>query len=1084
MKKKKLMLLFATSLISSPFAVIACTSPASPKKENIEVVKQTEKPEENSAETVDSFDVEPSESEAQNPRNEDSTVAYNKEKFVDQKEKSENNETQTSEDKSEASADNSNEKQEDSEPEGLTTDTKDVENKTDPNTNNLEEFKEQPEADQDATPEAENNISEENDNIQIDQEVSKTKEEVVSTNDETKSGLTDQDSNKVEETASELQNDETESDSTTQDSNKVEETTSESQNDKSESSQNETSTDEQAQNESVNSDEEKIVNHEIEEIPSIVHPTQKIASNGKYLNPYDFEVPEDQSAGNDFNYGNAPLIKKKTIFLTEDDLVDMFDFIIANQLAEDFNFGQREIPSNLMANAYAKWINNNWVKFPYFSLANWTISFIQNSAKTVVTGMQSPKYAHSWNSFNKQRDSYNNFVHGALTKIKEGMTDYEKAFSLWLYVAEFFKYDLARGISTVEKDVFDQITVCAVYATVYGYLLNLVGLEALVNVTGISSNSEIHEVVYLKLQVPGEDKPKWYLSDATWAFTLWAKKTLANDISTIDKNNLVFSEFLSPIGQSPEKGIIDVQFSSSEFWKLPWDNFKNGEWEYGETKAISADKKFFYGYTISKDNWLDNRSRYEYYKGEWYTLIKESQGNLQLYKRPFHSWREDIISLRNVYLNELFSNDTSLVDGIRTFNGQPMLASSHKNLIFIGHKNGENAYFAAINMEDKSVIKIDVPNSADIEIHRFYVKDQTLYYTTSSDTETPITVPLSNEQKMFLFEKKTVSKFDLDMLALELQNRVNLFVVGDDVGMIKYSKKVEFFNYLDQLKNLSDSEDIKTKYKELNDKFNELLSTINKTNKKILFNTTLPEVVSLTSSQIDTYGYNFEGIEGVVRFSDLVFRNNSMRYDLLYSKTKDGEYSNIISNVERDDLRLKGESTSRSGFYKIKAYLAGAQDNFSETDILEIKVSDQDRSKVLNSGLREEQNWRYVNLDSRGELIKNGLRLEAFVGTEKWASVSTDLYFLSYKTGLKQKLQSFSNITNSQEILYTIDTVTEDNAGIYYVKVNRTDNTTNELYSDYLKHYYVLGEEQYDKMFEENSNDRYQELLKLIKKDA
>ncbi|TPI01537.1 hypothetical protein [Mycoplasma struthionis] len=337
-----------------------------------------------------------------------------------------------------------------------------------------------------------------------------------------------------------------------------------------------------------------------------------------------------------------------------------------------------------------------------------------------------------------------------------------------------------------------------------------------------------------------------------------------------------------------------------------------------------------------------------------------------------------------------------------------MLASYHKNFIFIGKNEGQNAYFAVVNMDNNESIKIDIPNSQNANIYRFYVKDKNLYYTRTEAKETPIKVDLTEQQREFLFEKQTVTKFDLEMLSLELKNRINLLIVGDDVGMINYSKKLEFFKYLDDLISSNSDQNLKAKYAEINKRFDELLNSIKSTHKKILFNITLPNVVHLSHNQIEKYGYNFEGLEGVIKFTDLVTRNDSMRYDLLFSKTKDGNYQTKISNVERDNLKLKAHSNIEPGFYKIKVYLDGDKANFAETNPLEIKISQQDKIKAINSGLIELGSSRYVNIDSEGKLIKNNLTLEANIAREDWANVSADLYFISYKTGQIKKNKKLS----------------------------------------------------------------------------
>ncbi|QCZ36757.1 hypothetical protein [Mycoplasma nasistruthionis] len=809
----------------------------------------------------------------------------------------------------------------------------------------------------------------------------------------------------------------------------------------------------------------------------------RINQKGKYFNPALFEVSSSDKEAEGFNYGTAPLIHKKNSALTEDDLIDMFNYIAGNGVLEEFSFGDRQISSNLMSGAYARWINDNWINFPAWSLASGSLDFHRTADNNTVTGISHGKYASNWYTKNALSDSYKDFVRNGLNKIKDGMKDYEKAYALWLYTLEYFKYDISRLVSTIEKDIFDQLTVCAVYASSYGYLLNLVGIEAIANITGKLVNGDSHLVVYIKLQLPGDDKPKWYLSDATWGDAYSAGLSPNDDNPTIDKENTSYQEFLSPIGVNLTEPIFSQQFSDGAFWRLNWDSFKNTEdWHYGPYKLMKFDKRSIYGFVYENSNWLNLRSRYEYYNGKWYTLAQSSSDNKKyLYKRDFYSpYDEEYRVLQDVYLTDLFT-DPKIAKGIENAPGKPMLASSNDNLIFYGKSENQN-YFAVVNLSTNQTKVINIPNSENKEIGRYYLKNKNIYYSFAGELNTIFKLDLTDELKTFIFEKQTISQFELEKLTKIIKNEINLLVVGDSIGQINYLDKLRFIQYLDKVSKTQNTsaQDLKVKYNEVNAKYDELVKNLYKTNKKLLFTTKLPNQVRRSEEFLRQYGYNFEGVSAFINYSDLLAGNNSVRYDLMFSETENGTYQNILTDIEASELRLNSKVQLRSGFYKIKAYLVGNSDNFAMTNSVNIIIDSNAQPSPLNSGLVD-QDSRYINIDSRTkELIQNNIQLNATVSSENNFSITAELGYISLKDQSKKVIQTYNNITSSTSINHTISQINSDNSGIYYIKVIKTQNNSQNVSNSYLKYYYVLDQETYSNKNQDTANDKLQQMLEVI----
>ncbi|TPI01536.1 transglutaminase domain-containing protein [Mycoplasma struthionis] len=519
----------------------------------------------------------------------------------------------------------------------------------------------------------------------------------------------------------------------------------------------------------------------------------KINENGIYTNPAFFKVEPSEAEEPGFNYGTAPLIKKKTRALKVDDLVDMFNYIVGNNILSDYTFGNRNIPSDLMAQAYIKWVDENWVYFPYFSFGSGTITFARTPNEQFVTRMYTAKYTSDFRAINSAFQKYRDFIKNGLNKIKEGMTDYEKAYALWLYVLEFFRYDLANLVATVEEDILKQQAVCAVYSTVYGYLLNLAGLHSLTNMAGRSKQGMVHAVTYVKLQLPGERMAKWYLTDPTWGDGLEGGEMPIDDYPSMS-NEIDFVEFLSPIGKSFSEAIMPVQFGFGQFWQLNYDDFQTTEWFYGPAKKIEFDNHTIYSNMLGNPSKYKSRSRYEFYNKEWYTLVKDQNNKNKLFKRPFYSESQDQDSaLVNVTLNSLFNNSNSdVVAGIENANGEPMLASINNNLIFYGKENGKKAFFAIKNMKSSNTLKVEVPDTENKEITRYFVKNDNIYYQLGKGTPI-LELKLDENQRKFIFEKEDITYFDLDKLVSELKNNINMLIVGNQIGQIPYLKEKKIF---------------------------------------------------------------------------------------------------------------------------------------------------------------------------------------------------------------------------------------------------------------------------------------------------
>ncbi|MEE3928619.1 hypothetical protein V2E24_03460 [Mycoplasmopsis ciconiae] len=793
---------------------------------------------------------------------------------------------------------------------------------------------------------------------------------------------------------------------------------------------------------------------------------QILAINGDIIsNPYNQEISADQQySQSNFNYGTAPLVRKKTELLKEQDIEDMFTYIVANRISENYTFGDRNLPSSLVANAYAKWMIKEWKKYPYFSLSSGAIAFIQgkNGDHNTVVQITAPRYSTKWYQQSQHKDSFDNFVNLALTKIKPGMTQYEKAFALWSFVVEYFKYDIARLTSSWENDIEAQRTVCAVYATSYAYLLNLVGIEAITNTTGKDSNDDLHQVVYLKLTLPDQNTPKWYVSDATWG-DVAGTKTQINDRATWYSKETNFKEFLMPLGKdakTPLGHAETIQFHSGLFWELPYEQFfSQNDIHLGESTKINFDEYAIYSYLFTQNN--ETRSRAEYYNGKWYSLMYKNTRNARnnkyhlvardFYRKGLHLQQNDLVDLSD------YIKDQSLLWGITNpILKRPMLASYQETFIFSSLDRSGQVTFVFLNMRTKEYKTLKPQTQSDLssnQLTNYFIKNGSLFYELNFTKELEVKLP--EDIYKFIYENNPINQNDIERLTYKYNALVGSYLIGNNTGEITLTKKQEFLSFLDnklnQSKTTTDESQLKQIYDSINSEYQALIKQIYTSNLKIYPLSHLPSNVELTKSYFDTYGYKFDGFGGSLNIQDAWNVNDNLRYTILFSRDNN-DYQVVSENLQKEQLKLSLLNFKGNGYYKVQiSYHLNYNDSINYTST-PVKIEISEKENYLNVSTLYNKSLQISNYSATQQKLQTNEEVQninASISNPNLYSYSANLIFIDYKTKQKQILKTITSSAANSKIEIDVND-SKYKPGIYYIEVSYTANSqNNKVYSNY-----------------------------------
>ncbi|MFV8474310.1 hypothetical protein ACNQ2T_03290 [Mycoplasma sp. Z407A] len=798
-----------------------------------------------------------------------------------------------------------------------------------------------------------------------------------------------------------------------------------------------------------------------------------------------------------FNYGTVPLVRKADSEITKQDLKDMFNYIIGSNDIREYDFGSRKINTNLIAYAYSEWFYENWKYFPYYSVSNVNLKFEISSDRKYALKVYRPLFALDWQGQSTYKESFNKFIKGGLELIKPGMKDYDKAFVLWKYTSSYLEYVLKDVLTPIEKAVLIQTGVCANYAHLYSLLLNVVGVIAMPIVTGQgyidpSYHGESHEVVYIKLQLPGNDHPMWYLSDATWAkdSRLQYQKT---PIAYSPQNGVSYHEFLLPIGKSYNEPLNQSQFSNDEFFSLPWTDFFNkendnvkyavGPYEFKideeNRKVLSPVFKqgYMYNYILERaaGDILDNRSAYQFYNGSFYALrsVKRTDG---LYKTLV---KQDLASdiPTEVDWYDVIDNSTAVSEIQASMsNGQidrtnNLFGSYKDKFIFVGnnfisrYNNTKKVFYLVQNDNKEKFIRIEVPNGQKQYITNFYANDEGIFYSLNFDTNYH-KLPMTEEQKRFYettINKEQIKQDFITFTKLQ-QVDINSFPIGLLAGQISIENKTTFNNLVEYcLKNIDTidlnlAKDLITK---LAEQYKGAITKI----EDLMFWGNQNTIINIPKASFDKHG---------IIMSPIIYQNleqiahpkNSIVYvSIMGSDQEEGHYTELAKNVPIMNLKITSDLIKDNAkFIKLRYYYNQNDTKYYETKpiFLNFETEDYDNQmKIYLNGTYQTSNYgNKPNWDTNDVT----LQLQGFEKNNSFY----ELYFISKdKKITKLKLDSDT---------LSLGKITDQNAGLYFI--TRRIDMNNKSYKQYSNFFYALSAQD---IYNPTTNALFSELLKLAK---
>lgn len=331
------------------------------------------------------------------------------------------------------------------------------------------------------------------------------------------------------------------------------------------------------------------------------------------------------------NISNLPIFDDKNI--SDDDLMQMFDYIAYKTISFDMFSKNIKIDAHRLSKLYIKWTIERWKLFPYFSFENGNMKFNVQDASSkfksnkwfsedeinnewYLYSISSPDFLDKLYKNGKYKNAFLNFVWNGLKLISKDMSPRDKVWAIYNYILDYFKYSWI--IYEQDESIYKHDGVCANYASAYSFLLNIIGIPSLPMLTGFRNNDygSLHEVVWLNLDLYNDGNPKWYLSDATFSDEINKNALLGKNYAFSNSNHII-SNFLLPVGKNKFESHSGVQFPYGQYWGLPLpkdiiDNACYSDKNYISTifETNIAEKhngRFQKKYKLSKFIYIDNK---------------------------------------------------------------------------------------------------------------------------------------------------------------------------------------------------------------------------------------------------------------------------------------------------------------------------------------------------------------------------------------------------------------------------------------------------------------------------------------------
>ncbi|WP_406613568.1 hypothetical protein ACJA23_02175 [Mycoplasma corogypsi] len=746
----------------------------------------------------------------------------------------------------------------------------------------------------------------------------------------------------------------------------------------------------------------------------------------------------------------------------------MFNYSMSKARFEGFKFGQRRIPQKFMAEAYFTWFQKYHKDFPYYTTTNSSISFDVSDTGYVRGSWGNYNFAQGWLYEGIFKENLKEFIKKSKDLIKEGMSDLDKFYVLYQHVTYWYRYDLTNLAKPLENILIEHTGVCASIASTLEFLLNLHGVSAVSLVTGYPNLdfefTNYHQLVWVKLKLPGTNEYKWYTSDPTYGKQSTNKNHIYPFASTIP-GIINYQEFLFGAGVSPTKGHSGVQFFNSKFWFMNWvpENVY-----YAPTKTEGV---FPNGWMMSfVDDPNDKRSSYQYWDGKWYALrryqYKDSQTNKVKYKTQFISNTIDTKTPTEESLSS-FINDENIAKEIMLqvsdANKLPLFYS-YKSLFFFVRQNNSGVNYKQIYVYDKQTnIGKTITIDTNKRLINFYVDYNGLHCQLSDNSWVTIK-PESNQELKSLIDGYKYTKQDIINELVLAKTIINSFTIGNNMHQMSVASKKEFDKFSKELSLrvllANQSTDLKPEIAKINDKVEEILAKVRTKYQKVFLLNIPSEKYFINKADFDRYGYKFNLNRPVAAEIKSIINTyvDVYNFDVYYSETKGGNYQKIISDVRYGQLSINNQNfTKQKGWIKLKIKVQYDPNNTLETKPFYLEITDDNNLVYYESGLKfGYQNTNY-NL-SKKDWFDQEVNLDINVGVFDKYNVTNKLLYVNFDNLTLKEIDSNLNTG------IRLGKINNSNHGIYVIEQQLTSKTDPNLsFKVYTNSFFAFTKEDINK---------------------
>lgn len=222
----------------------------------------------------------------------------------------------------------------------------------------------------------------------------------------------------------------------------------------------------------------------------------------------------------------------------------------------------------------------------------------------------------------------------------------------------------------------------------------------------------------------------------------------------------------------------------------------------------------------------------------------------------------------------------------------------------------------------------------------------------------------------------------------------------------------------------------------------------------------IPNIISVSKDEVNNNGLRLSEFEAVDTFSAVSKLNSNLIYDVYLADSKDGSYTQVLSNVIFDNLVIPKDKIKdkKSIYVYVVAKSYADNKNIVQSPKVQINFVNEAVPKLKLHWLSSGNNYQL----SLSKLAKSNIQLTLggdwtnFTGTY-------ELKYISFKNNSVSTIKegSIENI-DIYTALHTINEANNDSSGIYYIEATVKSKSTGTEYKLSSNNFYALTDEQFN----------------------